>query len=766
MSRVSRSDAYVSIRAHGTRSEGDCSGPDSLVFVDISLESDQNAIRRLPAEVLRNPQAVLLIRAQDSLATAPGVEAGRLGEVLRRWGIKMSAGLLHQPVGAGAWIEPILGEPDVDLARARAIELEALLRWGKAIWSPPGYHYRLPSGEHAPGFIKLSDAIREPRDAEVLASWLSPHLRDGLGFVLDTGTLTPIFEAAANRMSCQGLAVGPVAVLEHYPRTAVDVDDAVEFAAGDRGLMLALLSVNSSGSVRDRLLGAIHRVSGLQKGLRVVVMVDKDRASERPEIETWSPLPGSPPLVRRGARARELCELCTSSTDSRLIAINPYSFDGMSQGELRPVMPSVKDARANRGLWQRCGEDPGAIAVESRSELESPLARPTTQPMAVRVERTTLLKSAGFRSLVADRVARLLGPVPDDPLAEVRWSRGPLRGASDIVLVPAHEHAHEGFAELWAEIEPILAPGVEPLPFPLEGPFEQSVLEQVKGGREILILALGAVSGHSLQRALYAVQDSHREGSYGLQGLVLHARLPRSREWQTLCNSFDGALHAAWITFLPEDSPLRGERDVLKRLEVGEFDGARREFLEERLRLCGGEITGTKPALFWGSRGDARLTANSIFGQRIDARTTFAAVGSAMARARDDHGRREAPEVRVFDLAGMIRSYYDPLIISSFLRWLGPYEAWWGWQSWEAERTIETLFGRIQNEDAAQHILIPELLLATAQGKVHDAAVQKVIQHAGILRERPGLPEEVGAAIDLGLRLAEALDADPARLSA
>jgi hypothetical protein len=761
MASGSQSGAYVAVRLQRTRHYGECAGPGSFLFVDNALADDQTALRRIPASSLRNQQATLLLRANEPIppGSAGGGGADGAGEteaikvkrVVEQWGLEMPVGLLHQPVGVAAWIEAVQGEPEVDLDHARAIELEALLEWNSAIWRPRDYHYRLPSGEHAEGFIKLTDAIREPRDAEVLASWLMPHIKEQIGFVLDTGTMTPIYEAAARRAGQAGTETGPVAVLEHYPRTFVDVHDAVEHAAGGEGRVLAVLSVNSSGTVRDRIISAMDRVAGLSHR-KLVILVDKDRASTNAEIETWSPLPGHDPLVERGASAKETCDLCNDSRKSRLIPINPFTFDGMSQGEMTPIMPSIRDAQANWELWQMCAEGDGAVAVESQSALDSTIARPSSHPMAVRIDIETLLASEDFQALVGERVERITSGHGDegDSLQSVRWTREPFRADADLVLIPEHERERDGFDQFWERLAPQIAPDAELAPFAIKGRLDPELQEKIREAEDILIFALGSVSGHSLQRALFAVQQSEHKRNYDLQGLVLHSRLPTSRQWQTLCNSFDRCLHAGWIFFLPESSPLREEEKSLKRLSGTDYDGDTDRFLEQRLRLCAGEVVGEKPALFWGSPAGAELTQNSIFGQKLDARTTFAAVGAAMARGRIDHDRR-TPEVRVFDLAGMLHSYYDPLIISSFFRWLGPYEAWWGWKAEEAERTMSRLFGRVDDDEDALSILIPELLLAAAQGKVHDAALDVLAAQAEVLakRARP----EVQAAIALGLDL-------------
>jgi len=756
MASGSQSGAYVAVRQQRTRLFGECLGPGSFLFVDNAVPDDPGALRRIPASALRNTRATLLIRANaprrsEDLEKGPRQEGQRLAQVVERWGLEMPVALLHQPVGEEPWVEKVQGEPEVDLDHARAIELEALLRWNEAVWEPRDYHYRLPSGEHAAGFIKLTDAIREPRDAEVIASWLMPRVCEGVGFLLDTGTLTPVYEATVRRAGEAKVRTGPVTVLEHYPRTFVDVHDAVEQAAGGEGRVLGILSVNSSGSVRDRIVAAMKGITGLVDP-HLVIMVDKDRpSSDLPLIETWLPLPGHDPLVKRGASAKETCELCNDPRRSRLIPINPFTFDGMAQGEMMPIMPSIRDAQANWPLWQESAEGGGAVAVESKSANPSAIARPSSHPMPVRLDIETLLGRGEFRELVRMKVEALSEKRgDDDPLAAVRWTREPFRPDANLVLVPQHEYVLDEFGPFWEALAPTIAPNAELCPFPIEGAFEEELAAKIAAAPKILIFALGSVSGHSLQRALFAVQQTPHTDNYQLQGLVLHARLATSREWQTLCNSFDQCLHAPWIFFLPDSSPLRQEEKSLKRLTVGDYEGPSAQFLEARLRLCAGEIIGQKPTLFWGSKPEAQLTQNSIFGQKLDARTTFAAVGAAMARARADHDR-VTPQLRVFDLAGMLRSYYDPLIIASFFRWLGPYEAWWGWKAEEARRIIENIFGRVGDDDQALSVIIPELLLAGAQGKVHDAAAEVVIAQADVFKARA--VGDARAAIELGLDL-------------
>jgi hypothetical protein len=733
--------AYVSIRSGGVRSCNVPRGRGSIVFVDLSAGAEAERIRELPPTVLREPRAKLVFR----LAGEGG--ASELEAILERWDLPMEAALLIHPLREPPALRPLGGAPAIDaevargiVAAARAIELEALLEWGKAIWRPRRYHFRLPSGEHAPEFAKLSDAIRAPRDARVLASWLLEWVHPHTGFVIDTGTLTPVIEAVQRMMVEAGCEPGPVAVLDQYPRNSVDVDTAVEMAAGDQGRVVAVVSVNSSGAVRDRLLGAIERQRESLAEPHVVVMLDKNAARDRSDISTWSPLPGEEPLLRGGVLGRDECEYCRSPKRARIIPINPYTFDGMLPGQLVPIMPSVADARANWRLWGACSAGQ-AIAVESRSAAPVPAQR-ASGLMPIRLRINDLIADPEFRALAAQRLE-----------ATIAEADGGFRTDSDLILVPAHELGCEGFADFWAEVKPRVAPECEPLGFSIEAEgFDAEVDDRLAEAEMVTIFAAGAVSGWSLQKALVGVQHTHRDHDLEVQGLVLHARPATAREWETLENSFGHALFAGFHSIIPDRSPLAEEKTLLQNLDRSRLSEEATALFEQRLRLCNGESEpgGEPAALFYGTGPDAELTRNSIFGQRLEARAVYAAVAAAMARAREADDS-PAPEFRVFDLAGIARSYYDPLILAAMLRWLQAHESWWGWRSVEAERLIAALLERATSED--HEVLVPELLLAYAQGKVHMAALEAILVRAEQLQR--GARPELGAAIELTRALAE-----------
>lgn len=651
--------AYVSIRSGGVRSFNVPRGKGSVVFVDISSGAQPEQIRELPPTVLREPRARMLFRwAKED----EGEE--ELRSILERWDLPMDATLLRHPLGEPPTQTSLHGEGLADLAAARAIELEALLHWGKAIWRPQRYHFRLPSGEHAPEFVKLADAIRSPRDARVLATWLLEWARPDTGFVIDTGTLTPVIEAVQRRMVEADVPTGPVAVLDQYPRNNVDVDDAVEMAAGDPGRVVAVVSVNSSGTVRDRVLGSIERQGESLDEPRIVVMIDKHSPPSRPEISTWSPLPGEEPLLRPGALGRDECQDCRNARRARIIPINPYTFDGMLPAQLWPIMLSIPDARENWPLWEATSTH-SAIAVESRSAAPVPALR-ASGLMPIRMRIDELIASEEFRALAASRLGTVLGNAGDEFQPEC-----------DLVLVPDHELALSGFDGFWSAVEPVVAPSRQPHGFSIEKQgFSDEITELLATARRVTIFAVGAVSGWSLQKALVTAQHTHPRHDLELQGVVLHARPATAREWETLGNSYGGALFAGFYSILPDRSPLAEEKGLLQTLDRSSLSAAAGDLFEQRLRLCNGESEpdGPPASLFYGASPDAELTRNSIFGQRLNARAVYTAVASAMARARDEEDVA-TPEFRVFDLAGIARSYYDPLILAAVLRWLHSYGA-------------------------------------------------------------------------------------------
>lgn len=745
------SDGYLSLRASGTNQHGAPSGESALVFAHLGEGLSLDRLRELPSSMIIHG-ATLVVRARQELELSQsGVADGRSTEaddlyrlIVDDWKLAMSVGLLHQPCGQDPWIETIQGTPTQDWRRARRIELLALLEAGRSIWRPENYHYRLPSGEHAGTFVKVGDAIREPEDAVVLASWLARRMSPGLSFVLDTGTLSAIAEAARRRMREASLELGGVAVLDRYPLTDVDVIAAIEHAAGGQGAVCALLSINSSGGVRDRLYRALLVRDTAYGGTSMEVLADRGRALSESGFETWADLElrevGSPDKP-----SEHSCELCRDSDRAPLVPIDPTTFDGRLPLQVRLLMPATTPPRRAAVLWERAMAV-GAVSVEAESST-AVRAHRLDPRMGVVVDMGLLLDDEIFARKTAERLIEVMAEHGENqqPFFEVEPN-------NCLVLIPRHEHEMPNFAVFLERLGGVFD-GCSVEPFDVGSEFPETLKAAVLEAKQIIAFSLGMVTGTSLQRALVGIQSSRTDHpDYKLGGLVIHARPATSREWETLKNSYSGVLRAAWLTLLPRASPLADELAVLQQVDVDDLSESAADQYEVRSDLCsGGAGKGPQP-VFWGCDASQHLTPNSIFGQRLDVTTTYAAVGAALAHARAKAAARSAPEQRVFDMAAMLRSYYDPLIVAAFLRWLAPHEVWWGWQKRDAEQTVTALLNRASHDESDELcVLVPELLLAGAQGKLPEAAERIVVDQAERI-DWEAYPNARGAA-ELGLHL-------------
>lgn len=751
------SDAYIRIGGRGVRAYGQTEHHDSLIFVDAPEGRPLTALRHVSYALFSNARTIL-VRAdspidsptQDSTLSDRSTE---LAEQIHSLDLdRVQHGLLRQPVGEPARIEGSIDDgPGELLDRARAIELEALLHWGEAIWRPSAHHYRLPSGEHAAGFVRVADAIQGPRDAEVLASWLYPYLADHVGIVVDTGTLSALVEAliAAVR-SRPGWLPGPVNVLEGYPATRLDVAKVIRDTAIGDGV-IALLSVNSSGRLRDHITAALKDHPTVGRSLDV--LVDKNEIARHAQdlggvqMRTWHPRPSAEPLVRYDAESADVCQLCRQASTATLVAISARSFDGRLPGTLARITPSVEDTRRNRTLWEHADTVKGAIRLEAKPDQAVVTWRPPG-PMPIIVDYSKLLARAAFRTAAVDALQEQLRRSRAKPLT------------ADLVLMPDHEYELPTRPQLVQAMRPILGENPKLAPFPPRGEWSTELRDLVRKAQNcIVVLSLGVVTGSTLHGALAAVQSARERGPYDLYAYVLHARLADRRAWQTLENSYANQIFAAWHSYLPDRSPLGDEAVTLQGISErtqGQLTPAASAVLQTRGQMLAGEDLDQDMALFWGTAPDSQLTPNSLFGQGLHAPAVYVAVGSAMERARKDQRRDAQPVQRVFELPAIARSYYDPMILSAVLRWLQPHEAWWGTQAGEERSVVQAILNRATLEH--QLILVPELLLAAAQGKLNRPGTTVVQAAAASLLASDRLTSDQRAPVELALALQPSYD--------
>jgi len=422
------------------------------------------------------------------------------------------------------------------------------------------------------------------------------------------------------------------------------------------------------------------------------------------------------------------------------VQIDPSTFDGMVLPNPERMMPSADWGYAQREFWEAI-DLADAVSLESQSEVSGSHPRYGNDKfMTLKVNFADLLSSeAGKGHLIAAAGPRL----------EALVGQGDLHDQYDVVLVDPREAEIEHFEGF---VTNLLGPLAAPLSvFPTDGGVGDDLRDRLVAADRVLLFRLGLVSGLSLQQALYGVQALRRgAGRYDIDGLVMHLRPEDGRIRETLNNSLARRLVSLWESYIPETRhPLQEELDI-----IGAIHGMPayvEEFLNERLATCSG-FTGDSQVL-WGG-GDhtgataTRLSPMSYYGEDLRVRSAFAAICAAVhhARVRADEPRRVALW-RMFEMTAILRSYYDPIIIASILRWLKPTEIWWG-EDLQVAR--EALLGSIRRTNLDDRVmLVSELLLAASQSKVMPDLIQDLLREGELLAASLGEPDD--APLRLGL---------------
>lgn len=753
--------------------------PGSLVFVDLDLPS--RGVGEVPgtAEVLAkrvveappgfflNARQVLVRWPLTEGLVPPSAELRSQASALSTLITARSA----RTVDVGLTVFPFNDEPTVKwsteapfdeaclLARARAVELSQMLAWGRAIWAPLTYHYQLPSGEHSGLFVRVADSFRSARDAAVAATWLHRHLAPGLGIAIDSSTILPVVLALQNSALAGGFGEVSVVSLGDYPATRFEVDRAVDvLGASER--ILGLLSVTSTGQTGHHIADAIERV-GRDSAVETLVNragpspVDIGRANGGAVLGPWVGLG----VIRESFANRDDCELCGDPARARVVYIDPRSFEPMVLPRPDLLMPAISEAQEAKDIWEFYDEVDG-VGIHAQPHPTTLDFRGNRERLAIRCYPSWLLEigrydePAQYRGFL-DRVRARSGEVAARLLRDQRTLPREERFASsecDLVVTTVDDAGTDGFGAFLGAIAagfgcPSLAESVVTAVGETPRELSDDAKAKVVAARHVLVITLGALTGTTMQQLLVAVHDAVAEsGGDGpqLAGLVMHARPEDSREWEVLRNAYSGRLNALWLTYLSLVSPFDDELEVLNTASLGNTDLGT-EYLQRRLELFGTEpdwsvrVASTEGrtvdpwAVFWGmpliddagrwrGRDAPRLRPGSRFGQRVRTTTTFAAVGSAVQHARLRARPKGAPSWQQFELPAVLRSYFDPPIVAAILRWLHPHEAWWGDRDEDAANVIAEALARSTSTDLK--LLLPELLLAAAQGKVPRSGVE------------------------------------------
>lgn len=742
--------------------------------------------------------------------------AGRVGDVLRE--NRQPPRDVHAfelPLdGAAAMSADLTNE---GLATCRAVELEALLRRTSAIWQPASYHYRLPSGEHTGSFIRIADVFNDRRASAAMASWLRGATTDSTVVVIDTGTLVPLIdqlalwlERAASRLPLSPGLAG-LEVLDRYPRSRFQY--LRRFREVSDVEILAVLSVSSSGRTYDLLARSVEETAAGR--WRAECLVSRDEADQTTAVPpgpltgrqaAWLTVPSELP-TRTGD-----CRLCRDSQRARVVRIDPRTFSAMVLPEPKHEMPDIASAARNASLFDHYAQSfatspPVLLAPSEASRVRAQPLRRGEQRERVRFEPLAILVQPEVGDRVDRRLRELQGLAERDRARDtVATALKNLANIAPTIAVCDHEEV-KTLAEalrLQAE-EQHQALALEEAAILAEERFldaaravcatvdktvvvkrETSIDElggQLAGAERLMLVVAGLQTGVTLQHLVVLVQDAV-EIDPSICGLVLHAHPHDSAAWASVRNTFGGqrdpALLALWLTYLPAQSPFVEEHELLSSAQDAWFDSARfgaRERWRERMAWTRPDHPETDPSPqvacpLW-STVSMRLRRTSRYG-RLDDRRAIAAVGSSLSESIDRHDRDGAPEWVQVDLPNALRSYFDGLLHASLLRWVSPSRVWWG-ASNECQSIIDELAGRFVDRPEDWNLLLAELLLAAAIGKLPEDGVDVVLAHADAALDTadPGTTGgphplgfvELGAILVRQMRLGEgrvAVEAPPA----
>ncbi|WP_420445935.1 hypothetical protein [Candidatus Poriferisodalis sp.] len=685
---------------------------------------------------------------------------------------------------------------------ARALELSALLERRNAIWAPERYHYRLPSGEHTDLFIRAADALHSPQDVSALVCWLTPYLSGGVGVIVDTAGLTPLLLQIDSLMAKFSLELGPTSVVPEYPVGRPLVRRAVEAALrGPTDRLLALLSVSSTGALRrllcDELERAIQSLNISRCALDVLVdrTLAPDQSGESKtdgdvEVTTWLGL-GRP----ESGGPLPTCQLCRSPEKSQIVAIDPRNYGAMTLPTAQLVMPDTGYAQNAHGFWELVNQTRG-IAIEANPHPASRVARGKRTPLPVR-PIFELIASADDLAAAVGAQREQLSRAGPEALPRCRDIGLVVAADNDIADTPLPEFAGGGSVNLSERLRVVVsALGVdESVPIvgisrgsDPRGDDEQltEALERLPTDKSALVFSWGTVTGLTLRNLKTTIAEKLRtlKRPNRVDALVLHSRPSSPREWTALQNQFrPGGLWCLWTSCLTWLSPLQDERRLLDRsgIETGSLSDTARRFLSDRQEFLSLHDThqaanddwsprlslegdGPDPThVFWGmSRSDehqSHVRGRSLYGAELDCLTAYGAIGAVVNHSRLASRSAVAPRWVMFDLGRIVRSYFDAIIVCALLRWMHPGELWWEGDANEPESardSVAFLIDQAQGEPSEQVLLLPELLLATALGKVPSTARDLVCERAGAALEEWRRNNEFDAArgaIEVGLKL-------------
>jgi hypothetical protein len=580
------------------------------------------------------------------------------------------------------------------LRQVREVETLAFLIWADGIWGDLGYHFIVPSGQHADKFVRMGDVFSDPIAISRSADWIASTIPESACLICDTVLLLPLLQELRVRHVHRFQRDLPVHVLPLYAGTTVEfrasVTELVPLLRETRAEIHVVVSVSATGGY---VLAIRHEFESYP-GLTAPIIHTLCHTGVDDE-DAWCH------VKTQQFPDEERCEMC--QIRSPVIEIDQRRFTTRFGTKILPP-PTAPEMQVHAPIIVDAVEQNAFSLHVDRLDRHGHLS--------VFIHTPQLLKSKIFCAAARVELARcLLGFTPD------------------LVLIPQHDNS-EIVAE-WVRGEGLHEIAV----FPLTDDLPQDIKDRIAKAKRILLCDDCVISSRTMRAAVEVLQrtkEQVRDDDYQFRGFVLVGRPALPETWQGLRARFyvnkTYHLYSGWLIHLPDRGyggrhhcPWCAERETLGEVLL-RAKGPARAYLEERCaRLSDpnglqsriyllSELADTLP----GWEAAIHTTPTSYLGSTTDVGAFVSCAGLIQSiRNKWNTNIERLSSGYALSLDEMLQRFTDPVIASAILRSIAPQEV----RHAEVARKVRESLREIDH--ALQHpVFVSELLLAALQEKL------------------------------------------------
>jgi len=591
----------------------------------------------------------------------------------------------------------------------RQAEFGHLVDRSKALLSaPPGTSFRAPSGKIVQNFIRVGN-IQIDRDAlDAIAFWMLEHLKDRQAIVVDTWSISSLASHAA-RIAAEhfgmpmpkleilpGYNDGSAAAKEDALRILKRVETDVGTAAEERTRILILISATQTGS-----LGKVLKEASADNGhrcdpifLALFALVDRD-------------LPRLSDMVSDSRFSYKDDDKTTATIEIDRQVYFPLAYEDVAY-RLRKA-----DAERYRRFFDDYADTPVVRLHANGVRVDA-----TRQPHhVVRLDLDAIRETAPFKARLTAALSAL--------------------GPQLAVLAPGHDPAWQFAEQVKAELEARLG-AIPLLHLPALGAADEigdraeaaAIIRGAKEGDEITIVEDVSAGADRVSQIEKLLRTEEFAGKFNFV-IGIHTEEDPA-EWAALHGRLaPNSVHVVEELPMPDggtdDCPWCKELALYDRWAEQGSD-LPPSLLARRASLVGAGTAGlTAEALLHPAQLEApKLGPRSFYSKAGCSQAHVIGAAAAALQHQRAFGQPGKPKLgeRHYPVATVLhhqdyltQKWTDTVLRSSFLRAATRDELVWTDKAQEDKRTA-ALESLIHHENASDHDIILELLIAACLGKV------------------------------------------------